>query len=93
MRRWIRPSASASVIVCAAAIAPQAVGNAKKKASPGYRLRPALGSGRLADDVSVFGELIGVRLGAQLVQQLGRSLDVGEEEGDGAGWEIGSHAA
>jgi hypothetical protein len=43
--------------------------------------------------VSVFGELTGVRLGAQLVQQLGRSLDIGEEEGDGAGWEIGSHAA
>jgi hypothetical protein len=53
----------------------------------------ALGSERLADDVSVFGEFIRVRPGAQLVQQLRRSLHVGKEEGDGAGWEIGSHAA
>jgi hypothetical protein len=29
----------------------------------------------------------GVRL-AVLIQQAGRSLDVGEEEGDGSGWEL-----
>ena len=56
-------------------------------------LDAALRATCLANDAPVLGESIGVRLRAELVQQLRRSLDVGEEEGDGAGREIGSHAA
>ena len=47
-------------------------------------LDPALGGARLADHAAVLGERLRVRLGAELVQQLRRALDVGEEEGDGA---------
>ena len=39
----------------------------------------------------MLGERVRVRLGAELVQQLRRALDVGEEEGDGAGGEIAPH--
>jgi len=33
----------------------------------------------------------GIALGAELVEKLGRALDIGEEEGDGARREIGAH--
>ena len=53
----------------------------------------ALGSARLAYDPAMLGERFGVCLCAELAQKARRSLDVGEEEGDGAGRQIGSHAA
>ena len=56
-------------------------------------LDATLGRARLPDDPAVLGERLGVRLGAERVQELRRALDVGEEEGDGAGREIVSHAA
>jgi hypothetical protein len=40
----------------------------------------------------VLGERLGVSLGAQLVQDPCRALDVREEEGDGAGGKLGPHA-
>ena len=48
-------------------------------------LDAAVASARLADDAAVLGERLRVGLGAELVQQPRRALDVGEEEGDGAG--------
>ena len=56
-------------------------------------LDPALPGAGLADDAAVLGERIGVGLGAELVQELRRALDVGEEEGNGAGREVVAHAA
>jgi hypothetical protein len=38
------------------------------------------------------GEGVRVPLGAELVQKRRRALDVGEEEGDRAGWKLRSHA-
>ena len=38
------------------------------------------------------GECVRVGLRAELVEQPRRPFDVGEEEGDGARWELGSHA-
>ena len=55
-------------------------------------LDAALGSARLADHAAMLGERLGVRLCAQLVEQLRRALDVREEEGDGAGGKVSSHA-
>jgi hypothetical protein len=40
----------------------------------------------------VIGQFLCVRLRAELVQDLRRALHVTEEESDGAGREIGSHA-
>ena len=40
----------------------------------------------------MLGERIRVRLGAELVQQPRRALDVGEDKGDGAGRQVGPHA-
>ena len=56
-------------------------------------LDAALVGAGLADDAAVLGERIGVRLGAELVQQLRRALDVGEEKGDGAGRKVVAHGA
>jgi hypothetical protein len=39
----------------------------------------------------VLGERSRVRRRSPLVQQPGRALDVGEEEGDGAVWEVAAH--
>jgi hypothetical protein len=50
------------------------------------------GSARLADDPPMVGECVCIGICAELVQELRRSLNVGEEKGDGAGREIGSHA-
>ena len=83
-----------SVKAEAAASAPGAVGKAKKKASPcvSTSTPPSVRAG-LADDAPVLGERLGVALGAERVQELRRALDVGEEEGDGAGGEVVAHAA
>ncbi len=42
-------------------------------------------------DASMLGERLAVPLRAELVQQLARALDVGEEQRDSAGGEISSH--
>ena len=42
---------------------------------------------------AVLGERLRVAFGAELVKEPRRSLDVGEEEGDGAGGEVIAHAA
>jgi hypothetical protein len=42
--------------------------------------------------LQLLGERSRVRLCTQLVQQPGRALDVGEEEGDDAGRELGARA-
>jgi len=41
----------------------------------------------------VIGELLCVSLRTELVQELRRALHISEKKGDGAGREIGSHAA
>ena len=46
---------------------------------------------RVAKHATVLGQHLGVALGSELVQQLGRALDVGEEERDGARREL-AHA-
>ena len=61
--------------------------------SLGIDLDATLGGARLPDYPAVLGELVGVRLGAERVQEPRRALDVGEEEGDGAGREVVAHAA
>jgi hypothetical protein len=48
-------------------------------------LDPAVARERLAEDAAVLLEEIAVRRGTELVQQLRRALDVGEEKRDGAG--------
>ena len=45
-----------------------------------------------AHDPSVLGECIVVGLVSDLIQELGRALDVGEEEGDRAGREVAPHS-
>ena len=56
-------------------------------------LDPALPGAGLADDAAVLGERIGVALGTEGVQELGRALDVGEEESDRAGRKVVAHGA
>ncbi len=51
-------------------------------------LDAAVCRGRLADQPPVLGERRRIGLGAELVQQRGRALDVGEEKGDRAAREI-----
>ena len=55
-------------------------------------LDAARGSARLAYDPAMLGESVRVCLCAELTQEARRSLNVGEEKGDGAGRQIGSHA-
>ena len=43
-----------------------------------------MGGEGLAQDAAMLPQRLRVLLGAQLVQELGRALHVGEEEGDGA---------
>jgi hypothetical protein len=45
----------------------------------------------LSHDSAVVGERLVVGLVADLLEQLCRAFDVGEEEGDGAGREVGPH--
>ena len=51
-------------------------------------LDTTLGGTRLPDDTPMLCQRLRVRLGAELVQQLRRPLDVGEEEGDGSGGQV-----
>jgi len=48
-------------------------------------LDAAVGAEPRAQDAPMLRERLGILSSAQLVQQLGGALDVGEEEGDGAG--------
>jgi hypothetical protein len=48
---------------------------------------------RLSDDLPVCGKRLGVGLRSQLVQELRRPLDVGEEKRDSAGGKLLMHAA
>ena len=54
----------------------------------GVDLDPAVARAGLAHHPPVLGQRLRVGLGAELVQEPRRALDVGEEEGDGAGREI-----
>ena len=54
-------------------------------------LDPAMPRARLANQPPVLGERSRVALRAELVQQLGRALDVGEEKGDGSSRKIRAH--
>ena len=54
-------------------------------------LDAAVCGARLADQPPVLVERRGVGLGAELVQERGRALDVREEKRDGAGREIRAH--
>jgi hypothetical protein len=54
----------------------------------GVDLDPALGGAGGTDHLAVGGERLRVGLRPQLLEQPGRALDVGEEEGDGAGGEL-----
>jgi hypothetical protein len=56
----------------------------------GIDLDTALCGTRLPHDPPVLGECPRIRVGAELVQELGRALDVGKEEGDGASRKIAS---
>ncbi len=54
-------------------------------------LHAAAGREHLSQQAPVLCQRLGVRLRAELVQELGRPLDVGEEKGDGAGGELLPH--
>jgi hypothetical protein len=60
--------------------------------SLGIDLGSALGGTGVPDHPAVLGERLSVRLGAELVEQSRRPLDVGEEKSDRSRGEIGSHA-
>ena len=64
----------------------------EERVSLGVHLDAALITTRLPDDAAVLGELLRVRLRAELMQEPRRALHIGEEEGDGAGREILAHA-
>ena len=57
----------------------------------GVDLGSALRRARLTDDAPVLGERLRVTLGAELVEQPRRALDVGEDECDGARGEVCAH--
>ena len=57
----------------------------------GVDLDPAVAREGVAHDAAVLGQRIGVRFGAECMEQLRRALHVGEEEGDRAGREL-AHA-
>ena len=50
-----------------------------------------MGGERRAQNPPVLQQSLRVAFGAQLVQELGRALHVGEEEGDGSGRKIAPH--
>ena len=85
-----RPVASASVIASAAATRSRRRGEGEEervalRVHLDTAVRPNAG---LADQRGGARQRLGVRLGAELVQQLRRALDVREEERDGAGRQI-----
>ena len=57
-----------------------------------WRLDAAVGAESLSKDASVLAKRLRVLLGAELMQQLGRALHVGEEKRDGAGREVAHRA-
>ena len=59
----------------------------------GVDLDAAVGGEGVAQEAAVLGQRIGVALGAEGVEQLRRALDVGEQEGDRAGWKVARHVA
>ena len=80
---------------CASAAAATASGARREGDEEGVALRvdldAAVAREGLAQDAAVLGERLCVGLAPELVQQPGRALDVGEEEGDGSGGEIAWH--
>jgi len=56
----------------------------EERVSLSIDLDAALAGARFSDQAPVLGESLRIALRAELVQQLGRALDVGEEEGDRA---------
>ena len=91
-RTWIGPAASASVKACAAADRTRSGREGEEEGvALGVDLDPALDCARCPDQPPVLGQRFRVGLGAELVQEPRRALDVGEEEGDGAGREA-AHA-
>ena len=88
MRTQIGPPSSARWPSAAAATASFARAKATKKGvALGVDLDAAVAGEGLPEDAPVLGERVGVGV-AELVQQACRALDVGEEEGDGAGREL-----
>ncbi len=51
----------------------------------------AMSHERLAENAAMLSKRVGISVGAKLVQQLRRALDVGEKEGDGSRWKIALH--
>ena len=65
----------------------------EERVALGVDLDAAVSGERIAQHAAVLGERLGVRVRPERVQQPRRALDVGEEEGDGAGREIRPHDA
>jgi hypothetical protein len=63
----------------------------EERVALGIDLHSVMTGTRLADDSPVCGECLGIGLCSQLVQELCRPLDVGEEEGDSAGRKLPMH--
>ena len=63
----------------------------EKCVSLGVDLDTAVGGEGLTQEAAVLGERLRIRLGAEIVQELGRAFDVGEEKGDGSGRELAPH--
>ena len=92
IRTWIGPAASVSVIAAAAAKRSRRRGEGEEeRVALRVHLDPVVRGARFADHASVLGERLGVRLGAKLVQQLRRALDVREEESDRAARQVAAH--
>ena len=72
---------------------PAPSGRRRRRRRPACRPRPRRARACLADHAPVLGQRLGIRLRAELVQQLRRALDVGEQEGDGAGRQVGYASA
>ena len=85
MRTRIGPPASSAFAAAAAASAAGAVGKAKRTHRPACRPRRRRARRTRRAERAVLGERRRVALLAQGVQELGRALDVGEEEGDRPG--------
>ena len=64
----------------------------EERVSLSVYLGAAVTSTGFADDAAVLGERLGVPIRAELPEELGRSLNVREEERDGAGRELAQHA-
>ena len=65
----------------------------EERVALGIDLHAIVTGTRLADDLPVCGKRLGIGLRSQLVQELRRSLDVGEEKRDSARGKLLMHAA